>query len=109
LYAILRPGLERFDATLASSFRSARVLDLSSNKLRDIDPAAWRPLTELRRLDLSRNLLSRLPADFAQHFSTVQWLNLSANTISHVDAAALSGMTRLRQLDLSHNRIQVMQ
>jgi len=101
-------GLERFDASLATSLRSARALDLSANRISDVDPAAFRPLADLRRLDLSRNRLAHLPPDFSRHLSAVRRLNLSSNAISGVDAASLAGLTRLRHLDLSGNRIQVL-
>ena len=101
-------GLERFDASLATSLRSARLLDLSANRLSSVDPSAFRPLADLRRLDLSRNQLTRLPRDFSRHLSTVERLNLSRNAISDVERTSLSGLIRLRQLDLSRNRIQVM-
>jgi len=101
-------GLERFDASLATSLRSARSLDLSANRLSDIDPAAFRPLADLHRLDLSRNQLARLPPDFSRHLSTVQRLNLSSNAISRVEPTSLARLTRLRHLDLSRNRIQVL-
>jgi len=100
-------GLERFDASLAASMRSARVLDLSANRLSGVDPTAFRALTDLRSLDLSRNQLARLPPDFSRHLSTVERLNLSSNSISDVEPTSLSGLARLRQLDLSRNRIQV--
>jgi len=100
-------GLERFDASLATSLRSVRSLDLGANQLRELDPSAFRPLADLRRLDLSRNSLERLQADFSRHLSAVQWINLSSNSISAVETTALSGLTRLRWLDLSRNRIQV--
>ena len=101
-------GLERFDSSLATSLRSARLIDLSANRLGSVDPAAFRPLADLRCLDLSRNQLTRLPPNFSQHLSTVDRLNLSANSISDVEVTSLAGLTRLRHLDLSRNRIQVL-
>ena len=101
-------GLERFDAALATSLRSARFLDLSANRLSDVDPGAFRPLADLRRLDLSRNQLTRSPPNFSRHISTVERLNLSSNSISNVESRSLAGLSRLRQLDLSGNRIQVL-
>ena len=101
-------GLERFDESLATSLRSARFLDVSANRLSSVDPAAFRPLADLRRLDLSRNGLTRLPTDFSRHLSIVEWLNLSSNSISSVEPTSLAGLTRLRHLDLSRNAIQVL-
>ena len=100
-------GLERFDASLATSLRSVQALDLGANRLGEVDPASFRPLADLRSLDLSRNQLVRLPSDFSRHLSTVQRLNLSSNRISGIEPTSLAGLTRLQQLDLSHNRIQV--
>ena len=101
-------GLERFDASLAQSLRSVRFLDLSANRLGIVESPAFRPLSDLRRLDLSRNRLTSLPSDFSQHLSVVERLNLSANSISGVEPTSLAGLTRLRQLDLSRNRIQML-
>jgi len=101
-------GLERFDASLATSLRSARFLDLSANRLSVVHSAAFRPLADLRHLDLSSNQLTRLPSDFSQHLSTVELLNLPSNSISNVEPTSLTGLTRLRHLDLSRNKIQVL-
>jgi len=101
-------GLERFELPLATSLRSARVLDLSANRLSSVKPTSFRPLADLQRLDLSRNQLASLPADFSQHLSTVERLNLSSNHISTVEPTSLARLTRLRYLDLSRNRIQVL-
>ncbi|XP_070708543.1 reticulon-4 receptor-like 2 [Pempheris klunzingeri] len=87
---------------------SLKILLMSNNSIRTLQPQALSSLQFLERLDLSFNRLRWLPRDFSQRLSSLQELRLDHNLLQHLDSASLGGFENLRKLDLSHNRIQAM-
>ena len=78
-------------------------LDLSQNELEAVNTTELARLTDLRRLDLSRNLLSGLAAGTVHY--TLEALDLSFNNITSVRSLHLDGLISLEELNLAHNRI----
>lgn len=82
------------------------VLRLAHNQLSAIQPGAFRNSSgRLRHLDLSSNQLLVLKQSDFQELAALEELLLFNNRIKHVESTALSGLTGLRKAYLSHNRL----
>ncbi|XP_023181259.1 amphoterin-induced protein 3 [Xiphophorus maculatus] len=82
------------------------VLRLAHNQLSAIQPGAFRNSSgRLRHLDLSSNQLLVLKQSDFQELAALEELLLFNNRIKHVESTALSGLTSLRKAYLSHNRL----
>ncbi|SPP89659.1 adhesion G protein-coupled receptor A3 [Drosophila guanche] len=76
----------------------------SNNLIFHITEDDFRDFTELRRLDLSSNLLTELNKEtFGDSLALVERLKLANNSISHIYEGAFEKMPKLKQLDLSSN------
>lgn len=106
---------------------SIKKLDLSRNKINNIDEAAFSRMPQLRYLDLTENRINDLPTQiFAStnsletvhicrnYFSTLprfqssslKTLYLNACQISSIEKDSLAGMSSLLELHLSMNQIE---
>lgn len=83
------------------------TLRLAHNQLTAILPGAFRNSsgTLLRHLDLSSNHLRVLEQHYFQELSGLEELLLFNNRIVRVESRALSGLRNLRRAYLSHNRL----
>ncbi|KOC66040.1 Leucine-rich repeat-containing protein 20 [Habropoda laboriosa] len=79
-------------------------LDLSECQLMQVPDAVYHLMrhTELKRCDLSGNVITKLPPKFAVKFSLITELNLSHNQMSKLPEE-LSELQALERLDISHN------
>ncbi|ALC48621.1 CG15744 [Drosophila busckii] len=79
-------------------------INASKNSIAHIDESHFKSFTELKRLDLSSNLLTELDKQtFGNSLLNVERLRLANNTISHIYEGAFEQMPKLKQLDLSSN------
>ncbi|XP_030382028.1 adhesion G protein-coupled receptor A3 [Scaptodrosophila lebanonensis] len=79
-------------------------INASKNAITHIVVDDFKNFTELKRLDLSSNLLTELDKDtFGDSLVHVERLKLANNSISHIYEGAFEQMPKLRQLDLSNN------
>ncbi|KAJ7326666.1 hypothetical protein JRQ81_016425 [Phrynocephalus forsythii] len=76
------------------------LLDLSQNRISEIQMSDFRSLSKLRALILSHNLISRLDFSVFQYNKHLEHLDLSHNNLQVVSGHPL---TSLRYLDLSYN------
>ncbi|XP_008294161.1 amphoterin-induced protein 3 [Stegastes partitus] len=83
------------------------TLRLAHNQLNTIRSGAFRNSsgTLLRHLDLSSNQLRVLEQHYFQELPGLEELLLFNNRIVHVESRALAGLTNLRKAYLSHNRL----
>lgn len=73
--------------------------DLSKNGLSVIDKEYFRNLTELKRLDLSGNLIKSIDkTTFGDAFENLERLRLANNSIAHIYPGSFDHMTNLKQL-----------
>ncbi|XP_076673841.1 leucine rich repeat containing protein 20 sclp isoform X2 [Andrena cerasifolii] len=79
-------------------------LDLSECQLMQVPDAVYHLMrhTELKRCDLSGNVITKIPPKFAVKFSLITELNLSHNQMSKLPEE-LSELQALERLDISHN------
>lgn len=92
--------------TLPASLSSAsrlNVLDLSNNRLEEIDHAELQKLSSLVSIKLANNNLSRLPNNFA-HFRQLRSLNISSNNFKELPEQVYN-LRSLCDLDISFNKI----
>jgi adenylate cyclase len=79
------------------------MLDISNNRLKDLDDAGLSKLQSLQGLRLSNNRLTRLPSYFG-HYRALRSLNLSSNSLSEFPDF-LCEVRTLVDLDISFNSI----
>lgn len=79
-------------------------LDLSECQLMQVPDAVYHLMrhTELKRCDLSGNVITKIPAKFAVKFSLITELNLSHNQMS-ILPEELAELQALERLNISHN------
>ena len=79
------------------------VLDLSNNRIDDLDHAELHKLTGLASLKLANNNLSKLPNNFA-HFRQLRSLNISSNHFKELPEQ-IYNLRSLADLDFSFNKV----
>ncbi|KAK5950229.1 hypothetical protein OHC33_008697 [Knufia fluminis] len=89
-------------ASLAWASR-LNVLDLSNNRLEELDHAELHRLTGLVSLKLSNNNLAKLPNNFS-HFRQLRSLNISSNNFKELPEQVYH-LKSLAELDVSFNKI----
>lgn len=79
-----------------ASFQSIRLLNLSSNQIRDLPPEICQ-LSGLESLELKHNLMKGLPSKFGR-LKSLKILNLSSNQFDQlpVQLCELDGLSELR-------------
>lgn len=106
---------------------SIKKLDLSKNKINEVDDRAFTTMPDLRFLDLSENRINNLPPDVFSEAHNLESLILSRNyfsdvpsfqspslrnlhmsscQIANIDVDSLVGMGSLWELDLSMNQVE---
>ena len=83
---------------------SLRSLHLAHNRIASLRQSVSF-YGELRRLDLSHNVLHSLGLLHFQPLGHLEWLNVSNNLVSSLEAESFSGLRSLTVLDLSANRL----
>jgi adenylate cyclase len=81
-------------------------LDLTCNRIRDLEDCGLENLPNLKALTLANNRLEQLPFIFP-HLRALQTLNISNNRFRHVPAVVCE-MPTLRDLDISFNSISAL-
>ncbi|CAI6350466.1 unnamed protein product [Macrosiphum euphorbiae] len=85
---------------------ATKILDLSRNKIRDIEPKAFTYLTQLNKLDLSRNEIRDIEPNSFTHLTELTSLHLDYNKISNLKIGAFANLSKLQILYLFSNEIE---
>ncbi|KAJ3607575.1 hypothetical protein NHX12_024626 [Muraenolepis orangiensis] len=88
---------------------SLRILLLSNNSIHVLEPQSLSSLQFLETLDLSFNRLERLPPDFSQSLGSLLELRLQHNLLVHLAPPTMDRLENLRKLDLGHNLIRTLE
>jgi len=83
---------------------SLRSLHLAHNRIASLRQSVSF-YGELRRLDLSHNVLHSLGVLHFQPLGQLEWLNVSNNLVSSLEMESFAGLRSLTALDLSANRL----
>lgn len=86
------------------SMSELNELDFSYNKISKIDRNTFKSLPNLKRLDLSHNLLESIDHTFGQR-TALEYLDLSSNVMKVVGSNLIALNPRLKSLNLAHNGI----
>ena len=68
-------------------------------------PGSFASLSNLRRLDISRNKFTILSNNAFVGLESLELLNCSSNQFVHTPSASLHPLESLRRLDLSNNQL----
>lgn len=98
--------LVKADANWFPDNSSLTWLDLSGNRLTDIQSGLLRKLPNLENLDLSDNSLQVLQADVFQDLRHLKTLNLAGNKLRFLKASLFTHNQNLSQLFLQENQLQ---
>ncbi|MEE6487319.1 hypothetical protein FKM82_014863 [Ascaphus truei] len=85
-----------------------RLLDLSKNRIRCLNPGDLSPYPQLEEVDLSENIISIIePGAFANLFY-LQTLKLKGNQLKLLPTGAFTKLSNLTLLDISENKIVIL-
>ncbi|MEE6476697.1 hypothetical protein FKM82_011185 [Ascaphus truei] len=81
------------------------ILDLRFNRIKDIQPGAFKHLKNLNTLLLNNNQIKRLPSGAFQDLENLKYLYLHFNHIETLEPEAFHHLPKLERLFLHNNRI----
>ncbi|XP_023374195.1 peroxidasin homolog [Otolemur garnettii] len=84
------------------------ILDLRFNRIREIQPGAFRRLRNLNTLLLNNNQIKRIPSGAFEDLENLKYLYLYKNEIQSIDREAFKGLASLEQLYLHFNQIETL-
>ncbi|KAE8631933.1 hypothetical protein XENTR_v10001365 [Xenopus tropicalis] len=85
-----------------------RLLDLSKNRIRCLNPGDFSPYSLLEEVDLSENIISTIePGAFANLFF-LQILKLKGNQLKLIPTGVFTKLSNLTLLDISENKIVIL-
>nr|XP_021553352.1 peroxidasin homolog [Neomonachus schauinslandi] len=84
------------------------ILDLRFNRIREIQPGAFRKLRNLNTLLLNNNQIKSIPSGAFEDLENLKYLYLYKNEIQSIDRQAFKGLASLEQLYLHFNQIETL-
>ncbi|EDL36936.1 peroxidasin homolog (Drosophila) [Mus musculus] len=84
------------------------ILDLRFNRIREIQPGAFRRLRSLNTLLLNNNQIKKIPNGAFEDLENLKYLYLYKNEIQSIDRQAFKGLASLEQLYLHFNQIETL-
>ncbi|KAG7458959.1 hypothetical protein MATL_G00226150 [Megalops atlanticus] len=85
-----------------------RILDLSKNKLRSVNPDNFSSYPQLEELDLSDNIISYVEPGAFNALINMHTLSLKSNRIKLIPLGVFTGLANLTLLDISDNKIVIL-
>lgn len=84
------------------------ILDLRFNRIREIQPGAFRGLRNLNTLLLNNNQIKSIPGGSFEDLENLKYLYLYKNEVQAIDRQAFKGLASLEQLYLHFNQIETL-
>ncbi|XP_053565707.1 peroxidasin homolog isoform X2 [Bombina bombina] len=81
------------------------ILDLRFNRIKDIQPGAFRNLKNLNTLLLNNNQIKRIPSGAFEDLENLKYLYLHFNSIETLEPESFNNLPKLERLFLHNNRI----
>lgn len=100
--------IRQIDSNALPSGNHLEILDLSFNNISDLNVNTFQMFGELKQLSLSNNGIVEIPSFLFHTTGKLIDINLSFNKIRKVDDFAFSGDFDLKKLNLSHNQLIVL-
>lgn len=97
------------DAVPSSTFKylpQVTTLQLSYNKIKNLEEDAFLGLQDLKELNLYDNQLKVIEKDIFKYCPKLEKLDLGMNKISNIHEKAFENLARLRQLNLAFNSLK---
>ncbi|KAJ8393327.1 hypothetical protein AAFF_G00062280 [Aldrovandia affinis] len=85
-----------------------RILDLSKNKLRSVNPDNFSTYPQLEELDLSDNIIGYVEPGAFNALFNMHTLSLKSNRIKLIPLGVFTGLANLTLLDISDNKIVIL-
>ena len=98
-------GIQQIEPDAFSSLKNLQTLDLNRNKLQTVHWKTFHPLTQLKLLNLSHNMLHDLPENIFEGLEKLEELSLGFNQLHVIPFQLFASIKYLQLLDLSHNAI----
>lgn len=101
--------LIKIDSTLFQPIPLIKSLFVTGNRIKYIEPAAFKRFSTLTNLDLSQNYLKELDNQTFLGLLSLQKLNLSMNQLERLNVGYFTDLVSLTTLDLSSNHLKHIQ
>uniref|UniRef100_A0A8C5LH90 Leucine rich repeat and Ig domain containing 2 n=2 Tax=Leptobrachium TaxID=161697 RepID=A0A8C5LH90_9ANUR len=85
-----------------------KILDLSKNKLKSVNPEDFLSYPLLEEIDLSDNIISNVEPGAFNSLFNLRSLRLKGNRLKLVSLGVFTGLTNLTKLDISENKIVIL-
>lgn len=100
--------IRQIDSNALPSGNQLEILDLSFNNISDLNVNTFQMFGNLKQLSLSNNQIVEIPSFLFHTTGKLVDINLSFNKIGKVDDFAFSGDFDLKKLNFSHNQLTVL-
>ena len=102
--------LHFLDAAAFLNLNVTGSISLSNNKLTDtaVSSEVWKPLGNLRVLNLYNNSIERIPSGYFRYLHNLRYLYLAKNKIFVLEPGSFSGLSKLESLDINDNNVSVL-
>jgi hypothetical protein len=93
------------NAFIKRGYTALEMLDISNNKISDINPYAFTGLDTMKKLILGHNDLLSLQQNVFEPLMNLKELDLQRNKLSKILPQTMSAMKKLKHLDLRYNKL----
>ncbi|XP_071054888.1 leucine-rich repeat-containing protein 15 [Onthophagus taurus] len=100
-------GLENLDENVFEHMPKLITLNLSTNRLQKINPKMLSYIPQLKKLDLSYNMIANLSLHTFENNVLLSNINLAGNTITVLNPTIFEHMSDLKMLDISNNALKI--
>ncbi|XP_071854061.1 uncharacterized protein [Apostichopus japonicus] len=98
---VARLGAQAFQPVAST----LQILDLSINRLTELESNTFMSMLELRKLDLQKNQIARIASHAFEDLPVLTVIFLSDNALSDLSPSSFRGLPRLNKLFLKNNRL----
>nr|XP_023028507.1 leucine-rich repeat-containing protein 15-like [Leptinotarsa decemlineata] len=106
--SLSRNNIDYINSSLFKNCKNVQYLNLSFNKIFDIQVDAFDRLIKLKVLDLKSNKLSVLKHGIFKNLSNLEHLDLSSNYFKTIPYGTLDSLKKLIFLSLSYNEFSIL-
>ncbi|XP_007890209.1 leucine-rich repeat and immunoglobulin-like domain-containing nogo receptor-interacting protein 2 [Callorhinchus milii] len=85
-----------------------KILDLSKNKLKSINPDEFFSYSLLEEIDLSENIITTVEPGSFNNLFNLRSLRLKSNRLKLIPLGVFTGLSNLTRLDISENKIVIL-